>query len=148
MANEIVGFGGLNFFFLVMLSGLRFRVQDLGLNVQGLEFKMCSKIWQVFENFSSSMEIIETDHYFPCLSRYGVLCRRGNSGCLHQMAQAVAHRISWYLTFQMRPLENPWAMAQRPFVHSVNSIWTKRMDHVHFLIKKNLLNCFLEMWLP
>jgi len=43
----------------------------------------------------------------------------------------------------------PMGHGSRAFVHSVNPIWTKRMDHVHlfteilFLLKK-----ILEMWLP
>jgi hypothetical protein len=31
-------------------------------------------------------------------------------GLLHSRAWTMADRTSWYLTFWMRPLENPWAM--------------------------------------
>jgi hypothetical protein len=45
----------------------------------------------------------------------------------------MAYITSWYPTYWMRPWGNPWAMAQRAFVHYVNPIWIKTCI---FLIKE------------
>jgi hypothetical protein len=45
-------------------------------------------------------------------------------------------------------MEKPIGHSSRAFIHNVNLIWTKRMDHMHFLIKKQyFVKKGLEMWL-
>ncbi len=104
---------------------------------------MCSKIWQAFENFSSSMETIEMDHYFPCLTKqvwcalqkgYQWLFALEGLGCGPQNLM-VPH-------FLDETMGKPMGHGSKTFVQSVNSIWTKRMDHVHFLIKKYFVKLF------
>jgi hypothetical protein len=59
---------------------------------------------------------------------------------------SMAYRTSWYPHFLDETIETPWALAQRPFVHSVNPIWTKSIDHA-ILIKKYFVKKSLKMWL-
>jgi len=79
-----------------------------------------------------------------------VLCSHTFRGRVYTRGGLQPWPIEPHLThFLDETMEKPMGHGSRAFVHSVNPIWTKRMDHMHlfneilFLLKNKM-----EMWLP